>query len=185
MEAHYWWSKRKEALLGFLMDEMDCQLPPCLRVLRHVYRRGLDWFQQRWSFRLESKMCFDAFCACMHFYWMRQPALLGIPMDKMDCDLPSGLQVLRHVYRRGLNWFQQCQSFRLGYSFVLVQFVTWMHGWWTKRTALLQFLLNKMDRDLPSCLQVLQHVYRRGLVWFQQHWSFCLGLAMCSGPFGT
>jgi hypothetical protein len=92
-------------------------------------------------------------------------------LNKIDRDFPSCLQVLRHVYRRGLDWFQQCKSFRLGLKLSLLHLP---HGraLWTKRTALLQFLLNKMDRDLPSCLQVLRHVYRRGLDWFQQHWSY-------------
>jgi hypothetical protein len=55
-----------------------------------------------------------------------------------------------------------------------------------KQPDVLQFLINKRDHDLPSCLQVLWHVYRRGLDWFQQHWSFRLGLAMCIvPPFGT
>ena len=36
-------------LLHFLMNEIDLEPPPCLRVLRHVYRRGPDWF---WLHRL-------------------------------------------------------------------------------------------------------------------------------------
>ena len=110
------------ALLYFLMNEMDWVLHPCLQVLWHVYRRGLDWFQQPWSFRLETKMCFGPF----HRMYAR--------LDEM--------------------------------------------------ANFLRFLINEMD--LPSCLRVLQHVYRRGLDWFQQHWFFHLELAMCfGGPFGT
>ena len=58
--------------------------------------------------------------------WTKRTALLQFLMNEMDCDLPSCLRVLRHVYRRGLDWFQQCRSFRLGYSCVLVHFVAWM-----------------------------------------------------------
>jgi hypothetical protein len=42
-------------------EHMDCELPPSWRVLRRVYRIGLDWFQKSRSFRLESKMCFCPF----------------------------------------------------------------------------------------------------------------------------
>ena len=46
------------------MDKMDCELCPCLRVRRHVYRRGLDWFQQPWSFRLSSSSVLVHFAHC-------------------------------------------------------------------------------------------------------------------------
>jgi hypothetical protein len=157
---------------------------PCSRVLRHVYRRGLDWFQQCQSFRLGYSSVLVHFVAYMHG-WTKLTALLQFLLNKMDRDLPSCLQVLRHVYRRGLDWFQWCQSFRLGYPCVLVHFTLAGRTRLDAGMALLQFLMNEMDCDLPSCLQVLRHVYRRGLDWFQQHWSFCLGLAMCFGPFGT
>ena len=116
--------------------------------------------------------------------WMKQPDVLQFRMNENDRDLPSCLQALRHVYRRGLDWFQQPWSFRLGYSSVLIHCVAWMRT--AGRNAdILQFLLNKMDRDLPSCLQVIRHVYRRGLDWFQQCRSFRLGSKMYFGPFGT
>ena len=63
--------------------------------------------------------------------WMKQTALLGYLMNnETDRDLPSCLQALWHVYRRGLDWSQQRQSFRLGYSSVLVLFVVtaYTHG---------------------------------------------------------
>ena len=88
----------------------------------------------------------------------------------MDWELCPCLRALWHVNRRGLDWFQQRRSFRLGYSCVLVPLVHRhsMSGW----QAQTYYLMNKMDHDLPSCLRVLRHVYRRGLDWFQQHWSY-------------
>ena len=121
-------------------------------------------------------MWFDPFCAWLVHGRMKWTALLGYLMDKMDCEIPPCLQVLRHVYRRGLDWFQQCESFRLGCSFVLV-YTAHAAGCVAVRNLQLCWdsSLNENDRDHPSCLQALWHVYRRGLVWFQQCQSFHLG----------
>ena len=105
-------------------------------------------------------------------------------MNEMDRDLPSCLQVLRHVYRRGLDWFQQVSVFSFGVEKCVLVQVTHGCALWTKWTAILQFLLNKMDCNLPSCLRVLWHVYRRGLDWFQQCQSFgWFGLPVYFGSF--
>ena len=62
-----------------------------------------------------------------------------------------------------------------------------MDAWWLAPhhgQLLLQFLLNEMDRDLPSCLWALRHVFRRGIDWFQK-WcrSFCTRYSLAFGPF--
>jgi hypothetical protein len=173
------WTKLTALLLGFLlMNKMDRDLPSCLRALWHVYRRGLDWFQQPWSFRSGLTMCFDLYCACCWLHgWTKLTALLlwFLLMNKMDRDLPSCLRALWHVYRRGLGDFESVEMDAWGSSFALAQLaLASMHSW-TQWTALLQFLMNCMDCKLPPSLRVLRHVYRRGLDWFQQHWSFRLG----------
>ena len=51
------------------------------------------------------------------------------------------MRVLWHVYRRGLDWFQQSQSFGLGYPCGLVLFMLGRMRGWTQQTALLQFIM--------------------------------------------
>jgi hypothetical protein len=104
-------------------------------------------FQQPRSFRYWLLMSFGPFGMWrMHTTALeaRNSRLYCFLMNKMDRDLPSCLRALRHVYRRGLDWFQQCQSFGLGYSSVLVHFVAYTHGW-TKRTALYVQLQHGQD----------------------------------------
>ena len=58
--AHGW--MKQPDVLQFLMNSKDRELPSCLWVLRHVNRRGIDWFQRPpWSFRLGLAMCFGPF----------------------------------------------------------------------------------------------------------------------------
>ena len=103
----------------------------------------------------------------------------------MDHKLPHCLRALWHVYRKGLDWFQWCQSFRFELTMCFGPFALCVVAcWWLGKTQdVLQFHINEMDRDLPSCLQALRHVYRRGLDWFQQSRSFRFGLTMCFGSF--
>jgi hypothetical protein len=110
------------------MNEMDRDLPSCLRALRHVYRRGPDWFQACHSLGLRSSSVLVHFVQWPHD-WTKWPALFQFLMNEMDRDLLSCLRALRHVQRRGLDWFQQCQSLDLGCSSVLVHFAAWMHSW--------------------------------------------------------
>ena len=140
---------------------------PSLRVLRHVNRRGLDWFWQHWSFCLDSSSCFGSYCALWRGSTNQTAFSCNSSLGKMDCRLYPSLRVIRRVYKRGLDWFQQPRSFRLGYSCVLVHFGPFCHkeAFCTKRMALLQFLIDEMDCQLPPCLRVLRRVYRRGLDW--------------------
>jgi hypothetical protein len=55
----------QQALLKFLMKEMDWELPPCLRVLRHVHRRGPSWLQQCRSSRLGYSFDLVHFVRCV------------------------------------------------------------------------------------------------------------------------
>ena len=115
------WLEKTDSFIAIPHEQrLDWKLPPCLRVLRHAYRRGLDWFQQHWSFRL-GYSCVSPVCCMEDAHSWTKRTLLGFFMNEMDRGPPSCLRVLRHVvYRRGLDWFQQCQSFLLGCSSVLV-----------------------------------------------------------------
>ena len=118
-------------------------------------------------------MCFDPFCARLVQWLDKTDSFIAIPHEqRLDWKLPPCLRVLRHVYRRGLDWFQQCQSFRLGYSSVLVHFVAYTHGWIKWTTLCKTAAWTRWIPSIHPCLRVLWHVYRRGLDWFQQHWSY-------------
>ena len=102
-------------LLQLFRNDMDWELILCLWwTLRHAQTRGINWFQQPRSFRLELKMCFGPSPTRAHG-WMKQPDVLQFLMNSKDRELPSCLWVLRHVNRRGIDWLQRPPwSFRLG-----------------------------------------------------------------------
>ena len=99
-------------------------------------------------------MCFDPFCARLVQWLDKTDSFIAIPHEqRLDWKLPPCLRVLRHAYRRGLDWFQQHWSFRLGYSCVSpVCCMEDAHSW-TKRT-LLGFvgILHEQDGSRPSLL---------------------------------
>ena len=117
-------------------------------------------------------MCFGPFCAGCGGAGQTD-GFIAIPHERDGLSAPSLFASTSACVpkRSGLVPTVSVISFGLLICFGLYCACCWLHGW-TKLTALLQFLLNKIDRDLPSCLQVLRHVYRRGLDWFQQHWSY-------------
>ena len=144
------------------MDKMDWGLCPWLRALGHAQRRGIDWFQQPWSFCLELKMCFGPSPTRAHG-WMKQPDVLQFLMNSKDRELPSCLWVLPNVNRRHIDWFQHPPwSFHLGLAMCFGPFAWRIVAWLDEMPDVLQFHINKMEGELPSWLQALWHVYRRG-----------------------
>ena len=95
-----------------------------------------------------------------HFYArITTDGFIAFPHALGGLDAPSSLQALQHVYRRGLDWFQEHRAFRLGLGMCFGPFGTCGRTpLWMKRTALLGSLMNDTDCEHPSCLRVLQHL---------------------------
>jgi hypothetical protein len=106
----------------------------------------------------------------VHPRWTKRSAFIAIPPHEGDGfrapSLFSSTSVCIQM-RSGLVW--QRRSFRLGYTYVLVHLALGRCIAGRNGKAQMYYLMNKMDRGLPSCLRVLRHVYKRGLDWFQQY----------------
>jgi hypothetical protein len=183
-----WWRRNRLLYCNSSLNENDRDLPSCLQALQHVYRRGLDWFQQSWSF------CLGYSSVLIHCVsWMRtagrNAGYIAVPHQR-DGSRPSllfaGTSACIKKRSQLVPTAVLVLSFGLAMSFCPFALRIAHCGAWQDETPdILQFHINEMDRDIPSCLWVLWRVYRRCLDWFLQCQSFRFGLFVCFDPFCT